>query len=116
MSQWRKQLGRKGEERAVNYLKLLDFKILSLNKRYSLGEIDILAQDRETIVLVEVKTGITGKFGLAIERVGSQKQHKLRLLASRVSQDYPNHSLRIDIINVTPEGEILYWKNAIEAV
>lgn len=109
------KLGQEGEDRATEFLQSIGYKILERNKRYKIGEIDILVKDRQTIVIVEVKTGRTGQFGVAIERVGPNKQHKLRQLASRLSQDYPKAALRIDLINVDPDSnEITHLISAVE--
>lgn len=111
-----RQLGQTGEDRAVDFLDKLGYRILVRNKRYPVGEIDILVKDGATIVIVEVKAGRTGNFGYAIERVGPNKQHKLRQLARRLSQDYPRAVLRIDLLNVDPDsGEIIHIPNAIES-
>lgn len=110
------ELGQSGEDRAVVFLQSLGYQILERNKRYPVGEIDILAKDRATLVIVEVKAGRTGQFGYAVERVGPNKQHKLRQLARRLSQDFPRAPLRIDLINVDPNSrEVLHYLNAIEA-
>ena len=50
------QLGRWGEERAARFLKKRRYKIVERNYRCRLGEIDIVARWRETLVFVEVKT------------------------------------------------------------
>lgn len=99
----------------MEYLQSLGYRILERNKRYPVGEIDILAKDGGTIVIVEVKAGRTGEFGYALERVGPNKQHKLRQLASRLSQDYPRAVLRIDIVNVDPNSdEVIHLISAVE--
>ncbi|MGI6103490.1 MAG: YraN family protein [Patescibacteria group bacterium] len=101
------EVGRLGEDVAVEYLQSIGYHIVERNKRYSLGEIDILARDGETIVIVEVKAGRTGKFG-------PEKQQKLRRLAARLSQDYPRASIRIDVMNVDERGEVTHLLNAVE--
>ena len=108
------EVGQRGENAAVAYVQSLGYKILERNKRYSLGEIDILAQDGETLVVIEVKAGRTGKFGPAYLRVGPEKRNKLRRLAARLSQDYPKMQIRIDVINVDEKGEVLHIPNAVE--
>lgn len=109
-------LGRQGEDRAAEYLQSIGYRILERNKRYPLGEIDILARDGNTLVIVEVKAGRTGKFGHAFLRVGPQKQHKLRQLAGRLSQDYPKAHLRIDLVNVdTATDQVLHIPNAVQS-
>ena len=109
------ELGRAGEDRAAEYLASIGYQIVERNRRYKLGEIDILARDGTTLVIVEVKAGRTGQFGYAFERVGPHKKHKLRTLARRLSQDFPTSTLRIDLINVDDSGEIIHLKNAVEA-
>lgn len=106
--------GKQGEDRAQSYLESLGYTILDRNRRYKIGEVDILAQDGDQVVVVEVKAGATGKFGLALERVGPQKKRKLCLLANRVWQDYPRLSIRIDVLNVDDWGEVIHIKNAVE--
>lgn len=109
--------GRDGEDRAAAFLEALGYTIVERNKRYQLGEIDILARDRDMLVLVEVKAGRTGNYGYAFERVGTKKKHKLRLLAKRLSQDFPKTQLRIDLIDVDPStGKIIHIPAAIDVV
>lgn len=112
-----KSIGNSGEDTAAAFLSAKRYKILGRNVRYPVGEIDILAKDGKTLVIVEVKTGRTGQFGYAIERVGPQKQHKLRQLAGQLAQEHPTAPLRIDVVNVDPgSGEVLHLVNAVEAL
>jgi len=92
--------GNEGEECAALYLKTRGYKILERNLRFPFGEIDILAVDRRTIVIVEVKTVRGGGFGLAQDLVRFKKQQKLKLLARALEQQYPNRTIRIDVIGV----------------
>ncbi|MDD5456672.1 MAG: YraN family protein [Candidatus Margulisbacteria bacterium] len=50
-----KQTGDKGEEIALDFLVQLGYKILKTKFYSKFGEIDIIAQDRDTIVFIEVK-------------------------------------------------------------
>lgn len=50
------ELGQKGEDLAVAYLKKNEFKILLRNWKWGKHEIDIIAENKEFIVFVEVKT------------------------------------------------------------
>lgn len=78
----KKELGAKGEEIAEKYLTSCRYKILEKNYRCGrLGEIDIIASDRETIVFVEVKTRKTSEFGTPEESVNFRKQEKIKKLA-----------------------------------
>jgi putative endonuclease len=51
-----KELGRRGEELAAAHLAQKGYQIIRRNYETKRGEIDIIAQDRETTVFVEVKT------------------------------------------------------------
>ena len=60
-------LGKEGEQAAVSYLEGCGFRILDRNWRCADGEIDIVAADRRTFVVCEVKT-----------RVGNAVRHAAR--------------------------------------
>ncbi|MCA9388552.1 YraN family protein [Candidatus Berkelbacteria bacterium] len=100
---------------ATNYLLSRSYQILARNKTYGIGEVDIIAKDGDVIVLVEVKAGSTTKYGLPLERVDRRKQAKLRKLAARVSQEYPDSCLRIDVIDVAGDGQVAHIISAVEA-
>lgn len=67
------ELGKKGEEIAVAYLKKEGYKILELNWHYGHKEIDIIARSGEEIVMVEVKTREGDYFEEPWEAVSLQK-------------------------------------------
>ena len=95
-----KSTGDEGEEEAANFLIEKGYKILERNLKLFCGEIDILAQNKKTIVVVEVKTVRGSGFGLAQELVRYKKQQKLRLLGRTIEQQYPGRHIRIDVIGV----------------
>jgi putative endonuclease len=49
------ELGEKGEQLAVNYLRALHYNILETNWRWQKAEVDIIAQIDQTLVFVEVR-------------------------------------------------------------
>ena len=49
-------LGQSGEQAAAEYLESCGLRILDRNWRCAVGEIDIVAVDRRTLVVVEVKS------------------------------------------------------------
>lgn len=95
-----KSTGNIGENLAAEYLISLGYKIIERNLRLMFGEIDILAQENKTMVIVEVKTVRGGGFGLAQELVRFKKQNKLKLLGRAMEQKYPNCQIRIDVIGI----------------
>lgn len=95
-----KSTGNLGEDKATEYLISKGYKILERNLRLFCGEIDILAEEGKTIVIVEVKTVRGSGFGLAQELVRYQKKQKLLILGRALEQRYPGRSIRIDVIGV----------------
>jgi putative endonuclease len=75
------ELGLSGEEAAVRYLRKNRFDILSRGFRFGRGEIDIIANDRGTLVFIEVKTRRDVDCGLPEEAVTAAKQEQIRRVA-----------------------------------
>ncbi len=73
--------GKRGEDLAVVHLQQLGYRILERNYRCPLGEIDIVAKDKGTIVFVEVKSRRTEEFGDPELAVGKTKQRKMTLVS-----------------------------------
>ena len=69
--------GAKGEKLAASYLKQQHYKIIQTNFRFREGEIDIVAEKKNVIVLVEVRTKTTAGFGTPEESVTNLKKRKL---------------------------------------
>ncbi|TMR21000.1 YraN family protein [Nonomuraea turkmeniaca] len=67
------ELGKQGEQIAVIYLEAKGMKILERNWRCRYGEIDIIAEDGPTLVVVEVKTRSSRSHGTALESVNPAK-------------------------------------------
>lgn len=78
------ELGKSGEDVAVEYLKKKKYKIVCKGFRFLRGEIDVIAYDGDTLVFVEVKTGKSSRFTQPEESVTPAKRKQLR----RVAQGY----------------------------
>lgn len=74
-------LGREGEQAAADYLTERGFRILDRNWRCADGEIDIVAVERHSLVVCEVKTRSGTRYGTPLEAVGRAKRGRLRRLA-----------------------------------
>lgn len=95
-------LGLYGERLAANYLQELGYEILERNWRCSMGEIDLIARDRDRWVFVEVKTRNGAGFGHPLEAITHQKVARLRRLVGewcRLRQ-VSGVQVRIDAISV----------------
>lgn len=76
-----KELGRKGEEAAAAYLERVGMDVVDRNWRCRSGEVDIVAREGDTLVLVEVKTRRSTRAGTPEEAVSPTKQKRLVKLA-----------------------------------
>lgn len=74
---WRRWFGRRSERAAAKYLRRQRFRILAVNVEDALGEIDLLALDGPTLVVIEVRSTETADFLRVIESVDLAKQKKL---------------------------------------
>ena len=116
----RRETGKRGEEAAAHYLSSRGCRILHRNWRCRMGELDIVAEDGDTIVFVEVRTRAPGsRFGTAAESVDARKRRRLTSLAQAyLSMTGRQHApVRFDVIACTaqPDGglEIEHIPNAI---
>jgi putative endonuclease len=97
-------LGREGEQAAVSYLEGRGFRILDRNWRCAGGEIDIVAVERHTFVVCEVKTRSGTRYGTPLDAVGRTKRMRLRRLAA---QWLSAHGVRFDQIRIDVLGLLL---------
>jgi len=74
--------GKRSEIIASQFLKEKGYKIIAINYKNKLGEIDIIAKDKTCLVFVEVKARVSQQFGHPLEAVNQQKQQKIRSVAS----------------------------------
>ena len=108
-----KILGTTGEEIATNYLKKSGYKILARNYSNQIGEIDIIAKEKGTIVFVEIKARSSLAFGFPREAVGSVKQERIRKIATSYLKETKNIGLpcRFDVVEILGE-KLTHIKNA----
>lgn len=101
-----KQLGRFGEEQAAKFLRKKGFRIVEMNYTCRLGEIDIIAEDRDFIVFAEVKLRKNADFAEAREFVTRTKQRKIIATAQLWLTAYTGDKQpRFDVIEVyAPQG------------
>jgi len=110
--------GRTGEELASKYLESLGYKIICNNFRCTQGEIDVIAQDRDELVFIEVKTRSSIKFGEAKEAVNQRKQKHIVNAAKyylyKTRQEGVN--IRIDVMEVYLFGKKVKINHIKQAV
>lgn len=77
------ELGKLGEELAVEYLRKEGYEILETNWVFQKAEVDIIAKKDNILAIVEVKTRSSVDFGLPQEFV---KPKKIQLLVKAVNE------------------------------
>ena len=115
----RQKFGEESESIAVSYLKKQGYKIIEQNYRTKLGEIDIIAKEKDTIVFIEVKSRKSKNFGSPKWAVTPKKQRKISMVALWYLKTtmQSNVKARFDVVSIIsshdkPSIEIV--KNAFE--
>lgn len=100
-------LGAWGEEQAVHYLRQQGMDILERNFRTPVGEIDIVARQRNCLLFVEVKTRRGHAFGTPQEAVGVRKQRQIIRTAQWYLQNHKGSRLqpRFDVIAILCQSD-----------
>src|SRR3989344_7567490 len=98
----KRQVGTLGEKIALSLLRSRGYKILEKNFHTRFGEIDIVAQDGDTLVFVEVKTRHSRVFGLPEESVGRRKLRHLEKAGQifRLNRAGLPEAERIDVVSI----------------
>ena len=114
-----KVLGDRGESCAARYLGAQGYQILAQKYRTKIGEIDLIAKDRDTLVFVEVKTRRSVRCGLPAEAVNYRKQRKIIQTAMWYLREkqMDQTPCRFDIVEVYAAGSewrIHHLKGAFE--
>ncbi|SEA13911.1 YraN family protein [Bizionia paragorgiae] len=100
------ELGRIGEDMAVDYLQNKGYTILERNYRFQKAEVDIIAQIEDTLAVVEVKTRSTADFGNPQDFV---KPKQIQRLVTAVHEYVTSNNLdvevRFDIVAIIKENK-----------
>jgi putative endonuclease len=119
----RQQIGKLGEKTARKFLKKRGYRVRETGFRCSHGEIDIVAQHKDCLVFVEVRTKSNPDFGTPEESITQAK--KERLIASALTYTTTHRNLpplwRIDVVAIELDNKgkpkrIEHLENAIEQV
>ena len=103
----RQKLGKQGETHAADYLTQQGYRICERNYRADRKEIDLIAEDGQTLVFVGVKTRRSTAFGAPQSAVNQHKQQQMSRAALRYLQTHQllDHPCRFDVIAIL-------WKNS----
>jgi putative endonuclease len=111
------QHGRRTEELALKHLEAHGLELLERNFRCRGGELDLVMRDGDVLVLVEVRSRRSNRFGGAAASIDSRKQRRLALAARALlaaRPQYRRHAARFDVVafgpgDSHPAGTSLEW-------
>ena len=102
------ELGKKGEQLAVNYLLRQRYEIIERNYRFDKAEVDIIAKKDEILAIVEVKTRSTTDFGNPQDFVKpKQIQRLVKAVDEYVTVNGLDVEVRFDIIAIVKNKNVL---------
>ena len=108
--------GKKSEIIASQFLKKKGYKIIETNYKNKIGEIDIIAKDKDYLVFVEVKARMSRAFGDPAEAVDLKKQQKIRDVAQLylIKTGKTEKNCRFDVVALLG-GEQPFINHVIDA-
>jgi putative endonuclease len=100
------ELGKKGEQLAVDFLLKNGYDIMERNYRFQKSEIDIIARKKDILAVVEVKTRSTNDFGNPQDFVKpKQIQRLVKAVDEYVVSNELDVEVRFDIVAIVKEGK-----------
>lgn len=115
----KQRFGKESEALAVSLLRQQGYKILEINYKTKLGEIDIIATDKDTLAFIEVKARHSIRYGVPKYSITPKKKKKISmtaLLYLKITGQL-NRKARFDVVGIiseTPKPKIEIIKNAFE--
>lgn len=114
-----RQRGMDAEELAWQHLKAHGARLLQRNFRSRRGEIDLVVQDRDSVVFVEVRYRTNPNYGSGEESVDLRKQSRLVACAQHYLQANPDAGhmpCRFDVIAINgSDGSLAWIRNAFDS-
>jgi len=109
--------GARAEELCAELLRAAGLRVLARNWRCRHGEIDLVAEDRGTLVFAEVRFRSGQRYGGAAESVTAAKQARLVAAARLYLMRRPDTDCRFDVLLLDSlEGSRIQWiRNAFAA-
>ncbi|APY11117.1 hypothetical protein BWZ22_07610 [Seonamhaeicola sp. S2-3] len=98
------ELGKKGEQLAVNFLIEKDYQIIERNYRFDKAEVDIIAKQKDTLAIIEVKTRSSKDFGNPQDFVKpKQIKNLVKAVDEYITVNDLDVEVRFDIIAIVKE-------------
>jgi putative endonuclease len=114
MSLYQKNLGKIGEDLALDYLKSHGYLVLEINFTSKFGEIDIVAKKNLTLYFIEVKTRSNLNYGEPFEAVNKRKIYHIKKAAQYylLKNNPGDYKLKVAVFSILIEGEktdLKFW-------
>ncbi len=109
--------GARAEDLCAEFLRGAGLRVLARNWRCRHGEIDLVAEERGTLVFAEVRYRSDARFGGAAESVTAAKQARLIAAARLYLMRRPDADCRFDVLllDALEAGRIRWIRNAFAA-
>lgn len=103
--------GLAAEARCADYLSARGLRLLAQNVKCRWGELDLIMQDKQTLVFVEVKARSSNHFGGGLAAVTYAKQQKLRRAAQwyLIQKNKTESPCRFDVVDVDLNSQDFNW-------
>ena len=100
------ELGKKGEQLAINFLVKKGYEIVERNYRFEKAEVDIIARRKDTLAVIEVKTRSSIDFGNPQDFVKpKQIKNLVKAVDEYVTVNQLDVDVRFDIIAIVKNGK-----------
>lgn len=110
------ELGKTGEETAIRFLQEKGYRIRHRNWRSGKKELDIVAEHKGELIVIEVKTRRNNHFGNPEDSINEQKIRRIVSSADAYLRKYSlDIPVRFDIISLTGIKEPLKIEHIINA-
>lgn len=100
------ELGKKGEQLAVDHLLKNGYEIVERNYRFEKAEVDIIARSNDTLAIIEVKTRSSADFGNPQDFVKpKQIKNLVKAVDAYVNDNALDVEVRFDIVAIVKQGK-----------
>ncbi len=112
----RRQSGALAENTAAAFLESQGFRIVARNFLRRIGELDVVARAGDVLVIAEVRTRASDRFGGAAASVGWHKQRRIAATAALFLDQHPelrHCRVRFDVL-VVRDGRVEWLPHAFD--
>ncbi|MBT8260018.1 MAG: YraN family protein [Flavobacteriaceae bacterium] len=100
------ELGKKGEQLAVDFLQEHNYTIIERNYRFDKAEVDIIAKKEDVLAIIEVKTRSSTDFGNPQDFLKTKQiQRLVKAVDEYVTVNNLYVEIRFDIIAIVKNGK-----------